>query len=138
MIFPGSQIDRNYAFYFAKKMGYKYYYEGMESAGTTTFHYLSKDEYNCILGYYAFHMVNNTVVNVDMIAYERNSTLFKDFIRSLKTLEKIIDAFYLTIHVESPALNLAKNTFAKFNGCLLETVGERYKFMWIRGGLHGN
>lgn len=134
MIFPATQLDRNYAFYYAKEKGYKYYYEGMQTAGTATFHYVSKDEYGCVLGYYAFHMTNNCVTNVDMIAYERNSQLFKDFIRSLKTLEKLIDAFYLTIHVESPAVNLAKNTFAKFNGCLVEAIGERYKFMWTKGG----
>lgn len=133
MIFPATQLDRNYAFFYAKEKGYKYYYENMATAGTATLHYISKDEYGCILGYFAFHLENNSVVNIDMISYEKNKILFKDFKETIKKIITIVEAFYLELNIKSPAYNLSKNLFKSYNGSF-NTVGESCYFMWIKGG----
>lgn len=82
-----------------------------------------------ILGFIRYSIFNNSAINLELISFEKNSSIFsKDLIEALKDIFDLykLNRVSFSASLQHPLLNKYKNIIKKFNGKYRENKKNGY------------
>lgn len=102
MLKYATDSQRNYFKQYCEEINDEYCFSDDE-ADIPTFHFVIEDLYGVYLGYIAYHIKNNKLIGIELVAKQPSRLFMKGFLNSLYKISIIVNGFNLTSYKKSPS-----------------------------------
>lgn len=102
MLKYATESQRNYFKKYCEEINNEYCFSD-DPADIPSFEFIMEDIYGIYLGYVAYHIKNNKLVLVELVAKHPNRQFMKDFLKSLFKISKIVNGFRIISDKTSPS-----------------------------------
>lgn len=141
MLKYATDSQRNYFKQYCEEINDEYCFSDDE-ADIPTFHFVIEDLYGVYLGYIAYHIKNNKLIGIELVAKQPSRLFMKGFLNSLYKISIIVNGFSLTSYKESPSHKMLTKIMKNYNFTLrdykdyqvYENNGNVLKYPINKGG----